>query len=285
MRKFLISLICVFSSLSIKAMYLENYVNNNSYLEEKSHKFDRTYYYSNQNYRNVGSEIKKLLKIKEPETSLAVFIGEGNVFQLLPILREHVSNVVILDVDDKLISYKRAELEAFKKSKNSEEFYCSMIDYMSYFYPVYKNLPKETAIEVIKFTFGLPTINDKQFKEIKNAITNMKLYFIQHDIKDKSKTIQLGEAIQQSGMVITIVNRTNLMEYMTPHMQIKFFEKQIPELLDLLSNFQFLPIHKNVITLFGVSHQKNEETYVMQGWNESIQKEASLIEENRKYHQ
>lgn len=285
MRTYLVALFLIFIGDYIGAMCLDDYIEKYSTIEERPSNFDRTYYYSNQDYSGVASEINELANIEEPNMSLAVFIGEGNIFGLLPILKDRVSNVVILDRDSKLITYKRVELEAFKKSKDLDEYHSHMIDFACAVCSGFKNVQRDMAITFLQLCYKLPIITNEDFQKIKDAMVNVKIYFIQHDITDTTGTSNLGRAIHNSGLKITILNRTNLVEYMTPHMQIKFFGKEIIELSNLLINFEFLPIHPKAIILFGISHQHGEITHVTQGWDESLKSELNLIEENKKFHQ
>jgi hypothetical protein len=74
------------------------------------------------------------------------------------------------------------------------------------------------------------------------------------------------------------------MEYSTPHMQMKFFQKEVLALNGILESFQLLPIDPNAIALFGVSGIKKEKTYLVKGLNQSLKTEQLLIEENKKFH-
>jgi hypothetical protein len=49
------------------------------------------------------------------------------------------------------------------------------------------------------------------------------------------------------------------MEYSTPHMQMKFFQKEVLAMNGILESFQFLPIDPNAIALFGVSREKKKK--------------------------
>jgi len=109
--------------------------------------------------------------------------------------------------------------------------------------------------------------------------------FLQIDVMNKDIMKRFGDALIKRKKRITIVNRTNLMEYGTPHMQIKIFKKLVPELENILDNFEYLPIDYNSIVLFGISHKYPPPvTYVVKGWHKSIIEETQAIENNRKHH-
>ena len=73
---------------------------------------DRTYYYSNQDYKGISKAIDKNVPIDYDVNNIALFVGEGHIFNLLPTLSKYVSQVIVIDRDDKLINYKRNELKA-----------------------------------------------------------------------------------------------------------------------------------------------------------------------------
>jgi hypothetical protein len=260
------------------------YIDKNSIIEPADISPDRTYYYSNQDYEGIGEKLEEIEPLGERNRSVALFVGEGNIFGLLPSLKKHVSQVLVIDRDDKLIAYKRAELEALKKAQNLDAFYSLMIDYADSIFPGYKSVDKWVAIISLNHGLGMPKLDEEKFKKMKQAVEGVRVDFLQIDIMDRSKVEQLANAIKESLKVITVVNRTNLMEYSIPHMQMKFFKKEVPAMNGILESFQCLPIDPNAIALFGVSREKNEKTYLVKGLNQSIQTEQMLIKENKKFH-
>lgn len=68
------------------------------------------------------------------------------------------------------------------------------------------------------------------------------------------------------------------MEYSTPHMQMKFFQKEVLAMKGILESFQFLPIDPNAIALFGVSREKKEKTYLVKGLDQSLKPEVTLYD-------
>jgi hypothetical protein len=220
---------------------------------------DRTYYYSNQDYTNIDKEIIKLDPPSDDINNyIALFIGEGNIFNLLPTLSNYVSQIIVSDRDNRLIDYKRNELKAFIESESVYDFYSYMIRYVSTIFPQYLEMSRDMAMFGLQLAFNMPPLSDDSFLNIKKAIMKVNIIFLQIDIMDQTKMMQLGDIIKKKK--ITFVNRTNLMEYETEHMQIKFFKKPIPEFKNILDNFKFLPIDENVIVLFGISHQTKEKT-------------------------
>jgi hypothetical protein len=259
------------------------FIELNSGLEAADIGPDRTYFYSNQDYDGIGEKLEKIEPIGERNRSIALFIGEGNIFGLLPSLDKHVSQVLVVDRDDKLIAYKRAELEALKNAQTLDVFHSLMIDYADLIYPGYKSVDKWFAIISLQAALGMPKLDEEQFRKMKQAVEGVRVDFLQIDIMDRRKVEQLSKAIKESKKVITVVNRTNLMEYSTPHMQMKFFKKFLA-IDGFFETFQFLPIDPNAIALFGVSGEKNEKTFLVKGLNQSLETERLLIEENKKFH-
>jgi hypothetical protein len=260
------------------------YIELNSVIEPADIGLDRTYFYSNQDYEGIGEELEKIEPIGERNRSIAFFVGEGNIFGLLPSLNKHVSQVLVIDRDDKLIAYKRAELEGLKNAETLDAFYSLMIDYADLIYPGYKGVDKWFAIIGLQTGLGMPKLDEEQFRKMKQAVKGVRVDFLQIDIMDRSKVEQMATAIKESQKVITVVNRTNLMEYSTPHMQMKFFKKEVPVMNGILESFQFLPIAPNAIALFGVSREKKEKTFLVKGLDQSLEIEKKLIEENKKFH-
>jgi hypothetical protein len=265
---------------------LTNFIHSNSELVKYDIQNDRTYYYSNQDYTNINESIIELKPINDDRSNyIALFIGEGNIFNLLLTLSHYVLHVIIIDIDDKLIDYKRNELRAFYEATNVDEFYSLMIKYLGSIYKNYLSMDESNAIMIAKLAFKIPSLDIDNFRKIKEAILKVKINFLQINIMDSDKIKELGIAIKESGKKITFVNRTNLMEYGTPHMQQKFFKKLIPEFENIIDNFKFLPIDwVNAVILFGISLQHNEKTFIVKGWENSIRLEQKLIEENKHYH-
>lgn len=265
---------------------LTNFIHSNSELVKYDIQNDRTYYYSNQDYTNINESIIELKPINDDISNyIALFIGEGNIFNLLLTLSDYVSHVIIIDIDDKLIDYKRNELKVYYEAQSIDEFYLLMIKYLGTIYKDYLLMDKSTAIMLAKLAFKIPSLDMNSFRKIKDAIMKVKINFLQINIMDSDKINELGIAIKKSGKKITFVNRTNLMEYGTPHMQIKFFKKINPEFKNIIENFKFLPIDwENAVILFGISLQHKEKTFVVKGWEQSIIVEQQLIKENEHYH-
>lgn len=276
------------SQLSLVELRLYNDINildPNSSLIDVDIGNDRTYYYSNQNYKNINEKIIKLEPISNNiYNNIALFVGEGNIFNLLPTLSNYVSQFIIIDRDNRVIDYKRNELEAFIKSESVYDFHTFIINYVSKVNPIYLTIGRQMALIGLKLAYNMPNLSEDDFINIKTAITKVNILFLQMNIMDQNKIIQLGNAIRKKGKQITFINRTNLIEYETHHMQIKFFKKAIPEFKNIIDNFQFLPIDENAIVLFGISLEKEEQTYVVKGWSNSIILEKKLIEDNKKYH-
>jgi hypothetical protein len=265
---------------------LSNFIHSNSELVKYDIQNDRTYYYSNQDYTYINESIIELdPKNDDISNYIALFIGEGNIFNLLLTLSNYVSHVIIIDIDDKLIDYKRNELKAYFEATTIDKFYSLMLKYISTIYTDYLKMDESIAIMTAKMAFRIPALNIDSFRNIKDAIMKVKISFLQINIMDSDKIIELGNAIKNSGKIITFVNRTNLMEYGTPHMQIKFFKKIKPKFQNIIDNFKFLPIDwENAVILFGISLQHNEKTFVVKGWENSIKLEQQLIEKNKHYH-
>jgi hypothetical protein len=249
---------------------------------------DSTYYYSNQKYEDIDNKITELLDLKSnKDKQIALFIGEGNIFNLLPTLQLYVSKVILIDHDPSLIEWKKHELEAYKTCNTVDEFYQSIITYVGKINTDYIDTKFQYALLALKLAYRLPTITEEKFKIIKQACNTVYIQFEQINIMDTNNMNNLVDKITENEEKIIIVNRTNLMEYGTPHMQIKFFKNLVPQFNGILDNLDLLPFDKedDVIVLFGISEQKYEQTYVCKGWKSSLQIEKDMIEKNKKYHE
>jgi len=124
---------------------------------------DRTYYYSNQDYKGISKAIDKNVPIDYDVNNIALFVGEGHIFNLLPTLSKYVSQVIVIDRDDKLINYKRNELKAFIESDSVDEYYSSLFRYMGSFYPIYITASKDFALMGLELAIGFKQLTEDCF--------------------------------------------------------------------------------------------------------------------------
>lgn len=264
---------------------------------------DRSYYYTNQNYEGIYENIMQL-KLDPSKKHMALFIGEGHIFELAPALASiNINRVLVIDYDQKVIDYKRMEKRSIMESSTPKEYvdriqkyFLSTDDYLKKIFDSVMAKQKgehtQTIIDSIfagrlgSTYFKLKELTDEVFQKRKAALSNIRIDFILLAVSPSDNLQRLVSAINNTdNLVVSLFNRTNIVEYTQPHMRCSILgdenDTALAENIKAGLNTLSTTCSSEVWCLYGITEERGENTYMSQGWASSMLEERDRIENNK----